>query len=103
MYTPPTDTVTVEIDGPTTMLDECFNLTQSTTGCSFNITVGGVYTMMLIATNVIGATSNVYTFNCKCVIYAMYFQRCSEHILLVPLITSSIVGYITLFININNM
>ena len=65
MYTPPTDTVTVEVDGPAKMSDECSNLTQSTTGCSFNIAIGGVYTVTMITTNDIGATSNTYMFNCE--------------------------------------
>lgn len=68
-YTPPTDTVMMEVKGPTEMLDECSNLTQSDKSCSFNLTEGGIYTVKLIAMNGIGAASIEKTFDCKCETY----------------------------------
>ena len=64
-YTLPIDTVMMEVKGPTQMLNECSNLTQSDVSCSFNLTEGGIYSVKLITMNAIGATSNEKSFNCK--------------------------------------
>ena len=66
VYTPPIETVTVEVDGPALVsADECSNLTPSNMNCSFNITEGGLYMVRLNTTNEIGTTTNENAFSCK--------------------------------------
>lgn len=66
-YTPPTDILTVEVDGPApTLANECSQISQASTNCTFNITEDGIYEVRLNTTNVIGTTSVYTTWNCKC-------------------------------------
>ena len=65
MYTPPIETVTVEVDGPAPVADGCSNLTPSDQNCGFNITEEGLYIVRLSTTNEIGTTPNENTFSCK--------------------------------------
>ena len=65
-YTPPTDIVTVGVDGPEPIVaNECSNITQVNMSCSFNITEDGMYEVTLSTTNVVGTTSVIMTWNCK--------------------------------------
>ena len=66
VYTPPIETVTVEVDGPALVsADGCSNLTPSDMNCSFNVAEGGLYMVRLNTTNEIGATTNENAFSCK--------------------------------------
>ena len=66
VYTPPTEAVTVEADGPAPVsANECSDLTPSDTSCNFNIVEDGVYTVTLNSTNEIGTTSINMAFNCE--------------------------------------
>ena len=65
-YTPPTEHVTVEVDGPAPIIaNECSSISQANTSCSFNITKDGMYEVTLSTTNVVGTTSVNMTWNCK--------------------------------------
>ena len=66
MYTPPIETVTVEVDGPAPIsADGCSDLTPSDTSCNLNITEDGTYTVNLTTENEVGPTFNSMEFNCK--------------------------------------
>ena len=65
-YTHPTDSVTVEVDGPAPVqANGCLNLSWSNMSCTFNITDVGTYTVILNTTNAVGTTSTMMTWNCK--------------------------------------
>ena len=71
-YIPPSDSVSMSINGPGVELDleemsdtSCANLTPDDTSCTFYITEDGTYSVMFTESNEISSTTTNSSFVCK--------------------------------------